>query len=268
MPVPGNPLVDAGPAEVTLSRPPLARVIAQVRFPEILSVEKREFVARFQEALRPEYPVLREEKTQSIFFGRTAVGQPAPAPHTAWRFCNRDETWRVSLASGFVSLETDSYTSQPDFMRRLAAVLLAAKETLAPARVDRLGLRYIDRIAGQDFGLIQKLVRPEVLGVAATTAREHVIHTLAETLFQSENPDCLVLMRTGTLPPNAVVDLTAIEPVAEKSWILDLDAFGGQASDFEPDWIVKQIDQYASRIYTIFRWVVTDQFLAHFGGTA
>jgi uncharacterized protein (TIGR04255 family) len=75
-------------------------------------------------------------------------------------------------------------------------------------------------------------------------------------------------MRTGSLPPNAVVDLTAIDPVAEKSWILDLDAFGGQASAFEPDWIVKQIDQYASRIYTVFRWVVTDQFLAHFGGTA
>jgi len=263
--VTGNPLVDVGPKEVLLARPPLARVIAQARFPEILAVEKRDFVARFQEALRTDYPVLREEKTQSIFFSRTAAGRAASAPHTAWRFCDRDESWRVSLASDFVALETDSYTSQADFMKRLAAVLRAAKDTLAPARVDRLGLRYIDRIVGQDFELIQTLVRPEVLGLIATNTSENVVHTLAETLFKSDNPSCFVLMRTGMLPPNAVVDLTAIDPVPERSWILDLDAFGDQAPEFDVDWVVKQIDQYASRIYAIFRWVVTDQFLAHFG---
>ena len=263
--VSGNPLIDAGPKEVLLARPPLVRVIAQVRFPEILSVEKRDFVARFQEAIRADYPVLREEKTQSIFFPRTAVGQAAPAPHTAWRFCDQDDSWRVSLASGFVALETDSYTSQADFMNRLAVVLRAAKDTLAPARVDRLGLRYIDRITGQDFELIQTLVRPEVLGVIATNASNNVVHTLAETLLKSDNPSCFVLMRTGVLPPNAVVDLTAIEPVPQMSWILDLDVFGDQAAEFDADWVVKQVDQYASRIYAIFRWVVTDQFLEHFG---
>ena len=43
-----NPLVGSPPAEVPLTDPPLVRVIAQVRFPTILSVENAEFIAPFQ----------------------------------------------------------------------------------------------------------------------------------------------------------------------------------------------------------------------------
>jgi hypothetical protein len=47
-----TPLTGPPPAEVPLTDPPLVRVIAQVRFPLIASVEKREFIAPFQEAFR------------------------------------------------------------------------------------------------------------------------------------------------------------------------------------------------------------------------
>ena len=47
-----DPLVAPLPAEVPLNHAPLVRVIAQLRFPEILSVEQRDFVAPFQEAIR------------------------------------------------------------------------------------------------------------------------------------------------------------------------------------------------------------------------
>lgn len=52
-----NPLIDPPPPEVPLKSAPLIRVIAQVRFPPILSIEKQEFVASFQEAIRDKYPI-------------------------------------------------------------------------------------------------------------------------------------------------------------------------------------------------------------------
>jgi hypothetical protein len=51
-----NPLVATPPPEVPLINAPLVRVIAQVRFPPILSIEQQAFVGSFQEAIRAEYP--------------------------------------------------------------------------------------------------------------------------------------------------------------------------------------------------------------------
>ena len=35
---------------------------------------------------------------------------------------------------------------------------------------------------------------------------------------------------------------------------------------FTVDSVVAEAQRYAERIYTIFRWVVTDEFLARYGG--
>ncbi|MGD8207441.1 MAG: TIGR04255 family protein, partial [Thiohalocapsa sp.] len=61
-----TPLTGPPPAEVPLSDAPLVRVIAQVRFPLVASVEKGDFIAPFQEAIRAEYPVLRPEQNRSV----------------------------------------------------------------------------------------------------------------------------------------------------------------------------------------------------------
>ena len=67
-----DPFVAALPAEVPLKDAPLVRVIAQIRFPEILSIEQRDFVAPFQEAIRGTYSVLRQEQAQGMLLGSVA----------------------------------------------------------------------------------------------------------------------------------------------------------------------------------------------------
>lgn len=61
-----SPLSGPPPVEVPLNAPPIVRVIAQVRFPLIASIEKQEFIAQFQEAIRRDYPVLRQEQSRSL----------------------------------------------------------------------------------------------------------------------------------------------------------------------------------------------------------
>lgn len=258
-----DPLVDPPPREVPLKDAPLVLVIAQVRFPEVLMIEQRDFVAPFQEALRAAYPVLRQEQTHRVVLGPDGFAPTKPA--TAWRFTDVAGNWRVSLTPEFLSLEAMTYTSRADFFERLRTVIAALNVHVEPKLVDRLGVRYIDRISGDALVDIKRLIRPEVLGITGTRAGAHTAHALSETMFKL--PGANVLARWGRIPAGTTVDPSAIEAAEEDSWILDLDMFGTAQFEFDVDRIVSDAQKYAERIYTIFRWVVTDEFLRHYGGT-
>lgn len=258
-----NPLTSPVPKEVPLKLAPLVRVIGQIRFPEILSVEQREFVAPFQEAIRRAYPILREEHIQGLVVGPAGA---APAkPQIAWRFSDAKNQWRVSLTPGFLALETTHYASRSDFLNRFQILLTALGEHIEPVQIDRVGLRYIDRIVGDAVDDLSLLVRPEVRGIAGTEAGKSAIVSLCETIF--EENEARLLARWGVLPPETTVDPAVVEPSKEKSWILDLDMFGTTPMEYAPDRIIKEVRRYAERIYTVFRWAVTDDFLARYGGS-
>ena len=105
-----NPLTSPAPPEIPLPGAPLVRVIAQVRFPLVASVESQEFIAPFQEAIRKEYPVLRQERAQSIFVG--PKGATPLAESKVWRFSDSTRGWRATLAPDFVALES-TWTPDP-----------------------------------------------------------------------------------------------------------------------------------------------------------
>ena len=164
-----RPLTGPPPADVPLSNAPLVRVIAQVRFPLVASVEKRDFIAPFQEAIRSEYPVLRPEQSRSVVLGQQGVMDARAT--TVWRFHDASSAWRVTLAPDFLALETGRYTSRDDFLDRLKRVLDALVAHVNPKVIDRLGVRYIDRVAGDNLKDLPQLVRPEVCGVLSTPWR-------------------------------------------------------------------------------------------------
>jgi uncharacterized protein (TIGR04255 family) len=257
-----NPALAAPPPEVPLPDAPLVRVIVQVRFPLVVSVERREFIAAFQEAIRPNYPVLRPEQTQALLV--TPAGLAPAQPKTTWRFSDMEGNWRASLAPDFVALETTAYRSRSDLLARLRTVLEALHRHVGPALVDRLGVRYIDRVKGTALTLIRDLVRPEVRGIAGTPAAQQVEHALTESLFAVGSAK--VLTRWGSLPATATSDAAAIEPIDEPSWILDLDMFRVESFPFDVDRVVLEAAGFCERLYTFFRWAVTDAFLRRYGG--
>lgn len=260
-----DPLTALPPTEVPLPKAPLVRVIAQMTFPAIVSIGKNEFIAPFQEALRPEYPVLRSEQAQGLILG--PQGFSAASPQAIWRFCDVKGTWRVSLAPHYVALDTADYVSRADFIERLSRVLQALAVHVSPIVMDRLGIRYIDRIVGDEaLGNLANLVRPEVLSIAATDAAHHVQHSLTESLFSVPPGKAQLLARWGRIPKNSTVDPTAIDPIDQPSWILDLDMFCAESRPFNPQVVVDDVRAYSERIYTFFRWAITDQFLRLYGG--
>ncbi|MCL5445423.1 MAG: TIGR04255 family protein [Actinobacteria bacterium] len=252
--------------EVPLTRTSLVNVIAQVRFPAVMKIEADSgFVATFQELIRKDYPILRPERQLGVLIGPEGV-RPQDAG-TVWRFQAKDpDTWQVTLAPTFVSLSAKRYTRRSDLLTRFAVVLHALEGWLHPNICDRIGVRYVDRVTGDQLGRLHTLVRPEILGVGgdeAVLGNINVVHALSDTLFQLDDASQL-RGRWGRLPAGATYD-PGIEPAREPSWVLDLDHYTSQSEDFDLAAIGGKAADFCERIYTFFRWAVTDTFLDEFG---
>ncbi|WP_428277731.1 TIGR04255 family protein [Candidatus Palauibacter sp.] len=261
------PLTGPPPPEVPLADPPLVRVIAQVRFPLVASVEKRGFIASFQEAVREFYPVLRPEEERSVVLG--AQGVVDTRSNTLWRFNEARGAWRVTLAPEFLALETTKYSSRENFMERLRLILEALKEHVDPQVLDRLGVRYIDRVSGKNLSALPQLVRPEVAGVLVSPLAARAQRAISENVFILPDNAGQITARWGLLAPQSTTDPGALDAINEPSWILDTDAFQSfQAGSrqLEVDSVVEQARGFAERIYSIFRWAVSDEFLRRYGG--
>ncbi|MFO5473256.1 MAG: TIGR04255 family protein, partial [Dolichospermum sp.] len=90
--------------------------------------------------------------------------------------------------------------------------------------------------------------------------------SINESLFSLPGGEDQIIARWGLIPPNGTFDPDAIEPVDEPSWILDLDMSLSKQRDFDVEELLNEAQRFAERIYTFFRWAVTDEFLQHFGG--
>lgn len=262
-----SPLSGPPPVEIPLTTSPIVHVIAQVRFPLITSIEKREFIARFQESIRRDYPVLRPEQSRGLVL--SSEGGLDERTTTSWRFYETSSDWWVTLAPDFLALETRRYSSREDFLDRFRKLLLELVTHIDPKVIDRVGLRYVDRVQGPNLSDLPLLLRPEVSGILATPMAEHARHALSESAFNLPDGTGVVTTRWGLVPARSTVDPAVIEPLESESWLLDIDAFQlfrdtPQALDVETT--VAQVRGFAERIYSIFRWAVTDEFLKRYGG--
>jgi uncharacterized protein (TIGR04255 family) len=240
-----NPLTAPPPPEVPLKDTPLVRVIAQLRFPPILSIDSQDFVASFQEAIREEYPILQPIQAQSLISNTSAILQ------TTWCFWDTNRNWRIYLANNAVTIETTKYTSRSDFLARLKTLLTLIHGKFHLSQVDRFGIRYIDRVSGKNLNEISLLIRSEMAGIVSTELQEYMQQVAA---------------RWGKIPGDVTFDPYSIEAIPEPSWILDLDMSSTKEQEFNIDSLMQKAHDFTERLYTFFRWVVTDEFLRRYGG--
>ncbi len=262
-----SPLSRTVPEEIHLKHAPLVSVLAQLRFPAQPGFDQRETVAPFLEALRDRYPVVREETVRGIVFQPLQSVDPTkaiePKGWTIWRLFDLESRWRVSLARDFLALETSTaYVSHNDFIDRLKSILETFPDSLRPPVIDRFGLRYVDRLKEPALHRITEFVRSELLGVLSTVDAARVTQTFSESVFDVA-PDRL-FARWGQLPSNASYDPGTLVPIAEPSWVLDLDMSRETTRPFNVEILVNDARVYAERIYTFFRWAIKPEFLKYF----
>jgi uncharacterized protein (TIGR04255 family) len=260
----GMPLEGPAPPEIPLPRAPLVSVIAQVRFAMHLPVRIPERVSTFQEAISDRYPHLEPHTIAAITVTPSGIAGGGNEAVIHWRFSDQARDWRITLTPEFITLETRAYKSRDDFLERFEGILQALEDTLAPRLVTRFGMRYIDQIRGKQDSEISLLLRSEVFGVAGVLEGD-VARQLVTELFVPAHPGDL-LARWGKLPPNATVDPNLVPPIPEECWVLDLDVSNSQEMPFQTSCLVAMAKSAANRVYAVFRWMITDEFLRTYGG--
>lgn len=152
---------------------PLADVICQLRFPEILSIGASLPVA-FQEAIRADFPqyAARKEAPAPKLVGTPGNMRLENQPETInYQFTSADGVWRVNLTSKFVSLACNRYTCWEDFAQKLDKPLAAFIQIYKPAYFERVGLRYVNFISRKALNLegvpYAELIAPCYLGPLA-----------------------------------------------------------------------------------------------------
>ena len=256
------------PEEIPLPNNQLVEVIAQVRFPEIASLARQDFIGPLQERLRADYPVLRQERETGVLILPEGVAAQQSST-SIWRMTDKDGRWTVSIAPGFVALQTTAYVRRADFFARLRAALTAFEEEVKPGYFDRLGVRYVNRFVGDKWlKELPRYVRREALGLAElayseglTTMSQYV--AFAHFLVESGS----LLVRTAYLPPNTTVD-PSVAPIGEASWLLDLDMSTTPVApgQFDATALSDLGEQHAAHVYRFFRWAVTPEMIASAGG--
>lgn len=258
-----NPVLGPEPESPRLANDGLTRVIFQVRFPEIISVQSSGFVAPFQEAVRATYPVLARE---------VAGLAPSPDGRTSysvmWRMQDPQGVWRLTLASGFLSLETKSYPGRNETCARVRAVLDALAAAVRPTHMLRVGLRYVNHFTASDPSALPAVLRPGMIGPAAMAALAsgRLGHATSEAAFVIE--EGRLAARWGMLPPGATHDPACMPAVPVPSVFLDMDASAEWRvpAIFDAARAEELVRKFAGRCYTLFRWSASDGLIEAFGG--
>lgn len=145
----------------TYRKSPLADVICQLRYPEILMIAAQS-PAAFQEAIRHTFPK----------YDLSKVPQPGQQePIVNHRFASLDGKWQVNLTSKFLSLTCSEYHNWEEFAKMLDLPLAAFIKTYAPSCFERVGLRYLNFVSRRDLDLegvpFRELFQPCYLGILA-----------------------------------------------------------------------------------------------------
>ena len=259
-----EPLWGAPPEEVPLSKAPLIRVLAQVMFPDQVQIRTNEGVAAFQKEVKSHYPLFDEEIEQMVNVD-IATGTQNITTRPLRRFHDVKRKWRLTLALNAITLDTTAYTSRADFLARLSFVLRAVNKCFDPRVALRIGMRYVDRVSGEDaISQLGEYVNPSMLGIASTNLQNYVQHALTEAVLRVEEGN--MMLRWGLLPPNGTVDPGAIEPINERSWILDIDVWSIEQREFDLSGLDNDFENLAKRAYSAFRFMTTESFLRNYGG--
>ncbi len=248
---------------VKLKSPSLVFVVAQVRFPLVVSINEERFVGPFQEMIRPDYPELERATEAQVLLGPEGVQKLEGG--TVWTFSSRPGEWQVALTQGFVALSTANYTNRQDFLGRLGALLEHVQQWLKSRRVTRFGIRYVDRIDGKKLDRLGEMVRSEVLGptIVPLTAGASLRHSLTECSYDLPDGESL-RARWGRLPEGTSLD-PSVPPAKSASWVLDLDA-SVENLEFDRDDLLDRAARFGDVIYRYYRWAITDDFLRAHGG--
>lgn len=145
-----------------LTNTPLVLVLSQIRFSEVLKMDK--FVPDIQEAFK-ELGLSRftQAESQQFIFGPKLKTKAS----TRWVFSDRKKTEAVILSNDFFVYQVSKYDVFDTFSERLDALLKKLVGIVGIEFAERVGLRYLDLIIGDDEHPVDSFISDSLQGLSA-----------------------------------------------------------------------------------------------------
>lgn len=257
--------------ELPLQHAPLAKVLMQVQYSRTPQLVTDAAEASIAESLG-RYPVRRRQLAAGVLPSIMVNNQrlPPPAggtPATMLQFTNPSASWQVAVTDTAVSLETTEYSTRDDFCDRSLEIFEAVAAVALPPVVDRVGLRYIDRLSGERLSRVSQLVIPQVQALSGCLEDPLVLrHSVTDSLVEL-SPTEQLRIRSGQLPAGGAFD-PSLQPLQEPSWLLDMDVSTTQGGfAFDTEGLTARLRRFAEIVYSFFRFATTDTFQREHEGT-
>lgn len=241
---------------VTYHRNVLENVICQLRFPPVLRIET-ELPARFQEAIRGQYPVLTQlgpidaaSGFPSEVLNLVKSMLPVSISRT-YQFSSEDGRWRVTLSKESLALECIGvYTTWEDFMGRFGVAIEALRREYTPAFFSRLGLRYIDIVRRSRLDLTnvpwRNLLNPHIAAELASPISGDVQEATHVLVVKLNEQGDRVRMNHGIL---------RMRDPEEESYRIDNDFYSEKRT--ESDNVATRLDELHRESGYCFRWCIS-----------
>lgn len=236
-----------------LNRPPLHRMICQLRFPQLLSLGDQTLLS-IQKALAENYPnASRAQVVTKVEIGPTGTMSTESA--NLYRFEAEDGT-AINLTDQTVALETASYKRFHNFTRRWEEIAQILSETLGIRRQNRLGLRYTNIIKRQGVSAIEDwmgLISPHLLATEASINKAFdTTASLSHHQVQFRSPNGMVHFRYGSSK-----DLPD-DPGLPEGYLIDIDLFDDEPKVIDWDRQKATLAAWNHFTYKLLRMSVTD----------
>lgn len=255
-----RPFTQDSDRSVKLENPPLALVLAQIRWPEY-----GRFVRNFESTALDfgerldGFPLFTESKETTFQISPEGVTQTEGDTVYQWR--SDDDVWGVHLSKRFVTLFCTRHEgySFKEFSSRLEALTKLIHGTLGVRTYERIGMRYVNRIT--DVMLLEKLEEvfsPAVLGYYQLNnfdKNASFVSGFSQAMYQAD--EVALSVRSGFLAPGDVPD-PSIAPSALQSWVLDLDASTEQRMSYSPSQTVEAVGKLSDAAFDFFKLVLIE----------
>jgi uncharacterized protein (TIGR04255 family) len=233
-----------------LQMPPLELVVCQVRFPLILGLDERP-PSDFQKMISDSYPISRKN-TATNYEIEIGSGQgPRAVLSHFWGFQDKDSIWTVSIGSNFLSLETKKYQNFNSFLERFSGVFGIAQQLYGMKIRERLGLRYVDRIAKSRCTELSddwsKSIPKETIPLRSLQASNEAMLSNFETRFFFD--DKVLAIRSAFKDQS-------VPGSGESELMLDFDCYTEMKSDLQD--LGNLLREFRDLSYRAFRWSVGD----------
>jgi uncharacterized protein (TIGR04255 family) len=248
-----------------LKNPPVYLTVAQVRFNSILKLA--DFVPAIQESFRkaayPDYvPHVAVSLKLDMEGGQVT---PTPAHQQKHVLGNAAKTHSFTLDTNALTLYSTEYGQFESFSEEFLKGLARLHEVVGLAFIDRVGLRYLDRVVPLEGEELAQYLVAEALGLTARLDGT-LVHSLCET--RTDQDGIKLISRTVTLssplifPPD-LMPLLGVE-VADRfkaytglNAVLDNDgAFEGR-EEYATESVRGHLDAIHKVIGAAFKSVVT-----------